>query len=648
MFMVRRQPAAGAHSQTLCRVMQNHFIAYLISCARPALIHAACCLGALAALAPLSGCGTNANATDPPAVVVAPALTLSSTPATVSAGQSSMLNWTAAAAVSCLASGGWSGTVASDGSQSTGPLNENTTYNLSCSGPGGSSSRSITVLVTTAPPTVTLTAVPSSIGIGGSTSLTWNSTNANFCTAGGGWSGTLGTSGSQGTAALTVTTDFDLTCFGAGGSTTQTATVTVASLAPVISLNAQPATVPSGGVSTLSWTTGNATSCSGSGGWAGPMATSGSQSTGALTATQTYVLTCSGLGGSATQSVTVSVSAATAPTVNLSASPSTVANGGSSTISWTSTNAVSCIASGGWSGSQGASGSFPTGTLTTTTTYTLTCTNATGSAAQSTTVTVSAPTPTVQLTANPTSVTSGNTSTLSWSSTNATSCAASGGWSGTDGTSGSQVTVALLATTKFTLTCTGPGGSAAQSTIVTVTAAPPTISGTPPATVAAGSQYTFSPVSTAPTGATLTFTVTDLPSWATFNTTTGQLSGTPTANNVGPYDGIVITVSDGTQSASLAAFTITVTSATADGTAILSWTAPTEYTDGTVMTDLSGYHVYYGTSATSLDNSIAITDPTTSTYTVTGLTTGTWYFAVAADSADGEESAQTVPLSKTI
>src|SRR5208282_730843 len=106
-----------------------------------------------------------------------------------------------------------------------------------------------------------------------------------------------------------------------------------------------------------------------------------------------------------TQSVTVSVSAATAPTINLSASPSTVANGGSSTVNWATTNANSCAASGGWSGFQGASGSYPTGALTTTTIYTLTCTNATGSAAQSTTVTVSAPVPTVQLTANPTSVT---------------------------------------------------------------------------------------------------------------------------------------------------------------------------------------------------------------------------------------------------
>ena len=89
----------------------------------------------------------------------------------------------------------------------------------------------------------------------------------------------------------------------------------------------------------------------------------------------------------------------------------------------------------------------------------------------STRVTVSAsPVPTVSLAANPTSVTSGGASTLIWSSTNATSCTASGGWSGTKATSGSQSTGALTATGNFTLTCTGTGGSASASATVTVAA----------------------------------------------------------------------------------------------------------------------------------------------------------------------------------
>jgi hypothetical protein len=83
------------------------------------------------------------------------------------------------------------------------------------------------------------------------------------------------------------------------------------------------------------------------------------------------------------------------------------------------------------------------------------------------------PAPTVTLSANPTSVTSGGSSTLTWNSTNATTCTASGGWSGARATSGSQSTGALTATTGYTLTCNGTGGSAAQSTTVTVTSTPP-------------------------------------------------------------------------------------------------------------------------------------------------------------------------------
>jgi len=90
--------------------------------------------------------------------------------------------------------------------------------------------------------------------------------------------------------------------------------------------------------------------------------------------------------------------------------------------------------------------------------------------------------PTVSIVANPTSVSSGSAATLTWNSTNASSCSASGGWSGAKATSGSQNTGNLTATTTFALTCTGSGGSANQSATVTVTSSttpPPTSSGTP-------------------------------------------------------------------------------------------------------------------------------------------------------------------------
>lgn len=89
--------------------------------------------------------------------------------------------------------------------------------------------------------------------------------------------------------------------------------------------------------------------------------------------------------------------------------------------------------------------------------------------------------PTVSISANPTTLTEGNASTLTWSSTNATSCTASGAWSGTKATSGSQSTGTLstTGTNTYTLSCSGSSGSASASATVDVTAAPAPSSQTP-------------------------------------------------------------------------------------------------------------------------------------------------------------------------
>ena len=93
--------------------------------------------------------------------------------------------------------------------------------------------------------------------------------------------------------------------------------------------------------------------------------------------------------------------------------------------------------------------------------------------------------------------------------------------------------------------------------------------------------------------------------------------------------------------------TITVT-ASSSGTATLTWVAPTKNTDGTPVTSLVGYHIYYGTTEGALTNSIVVSGATTTSYEITGLSSGTWYFAIAADAADGTESAQSNIGSKTI
>ena len=81
--------------------------------------------------------------------------------------------------------------------------------------------------------------------------------------------------------------------------------------------------------------------------------------------------------------------------------------------------------------------------------------------------------PTVTLTASPTTVASGAISTLTWTTTNATSCTGSGtGFTGDQATGSGSLAVSVTATTTFMLTCTGDGGTASQSVTVTATAAP--------------------------------------------------------------------------------------------------------------------------------------------------------------------------------
>jgi len=85
-------------------------------------------------------------------------------------------------------------------------------------------------------------------------------------------------------------------------------------------------------------------------------------------------------------------------------------------------------------------------------------------------VDVAPPAPVVTLAANPTSLASGGTTVLTWSTTGATACTASGAWTGSRGTSGTETSAAINANSTFTLTCTGPGGSAANSASVTIAA----------------------------------------------------------------------------------------------------------------------------------------------------------------------------------
>jgi hypothetical protein len=188
-----------------------------------------------------------------------PVVTLSAAPSAVAAGGSATLAWSASNATACSASGGWSGSLGLNGTQSTGPVSAATAYSLSCTGAGGTSSANATVNII---PTATLSISPSVVAPGGTSTLTWNSTNATACRASNGWTGSEPSSGTQETA-VSVTSSYSLICSGPGGnSNTVTATLTVSNV--TMSLSPQNAaltltrtqqfnaTVPGGGNAT--WT----------------------------------------------------------------------------------------------------------------------------------------------------------------------------------------------------------------------------------------------------------------------------------------------------------------------------------------------------------------------------------------------------------
>jgi hypothetical protein len=154
-------------------------------------------------------------------------------------------------------------------------------------------------------------------------------------------------------------------------------------------------------------------------------------------------------------------------------------------------------------------------------------------------------------------VTQNGSTTLNWNSTDATSCVASGDWSGNKGASGSESTGALTIDSQYTLTCSSLGGSVNKSVNVTVVLS-------------------------------------------------------------------------------------------SNGTALLSWTPPTENTDASTLTDLAGYKIYYGTSPGNYSNTEIINNPGLSSYLVENLASADWYFVMTSFSDSGIEGNYSTEVSKTI
>jgi hypothetical protein len=191
----------------------------------------------------------------------------------------------------------------------------------------------------------------------------------------------------------------------------------------------------------------------------------------------------------------------------------------------------------------------------------------------------------------------------------------------------------LTADSAFTLNCSGPGGSTSQTRNVTVTpAAPPSVD------LSADPDWVAHGTSTA-----LAWNTTNADSCTASGAWSGSKNASGGTENVGPI------TEDSTYSISCSGSGGSAVSAVSVGvrSALLSWEAPKQNVDGSQLTDLTGFKVYYGQGSRNYSNVIPINDPATLELQI-DLNPGTYYFTVTAVNAADEESAFSGEVSKTI
>jgi PKD repeat protein len=332
------------------------------------------------------------------------------------------------------------------------------------------------------------TASPTTVTSGSPSTLSWTTGGGSVTSVS--IDNGVGSKPANGSATVnpTATTTYTLSAFTTANSSPPTKQVTVTvggSPAPTATFSAAPTSITAGQSSTLTWTSSNATTVSIDNG-VGSQAVNGSVSV-SPASTTTYTLTATGPGGTTTKTATVTVTQP-APTATFSAAPTSINAGQSSTLTWTSSNATSISIDNGV-GSKPTSGSTSV-SPSTTTTYTLTATGPGSTTTRTATVTVIQPAPTISFSASPANIAAGQSSSLIWNTTNATSVTIDNGV-GSQPVSGS-VSVQPVLTTTYTLTAVGPGGTLTSQATVTVSNRPSITFTASPGSVLVGSSSTLS------------------------------------------------------------------------------------------------------------------------------------------------------------
>ncbi len=239
--------------------------------------------------------------TDTVTVKVPPVVNLTGDLTAINLGEATLLTWSATLADTCVIEPGI-GTVPVSGSLSVSP-SVTTTYFITATGPGGSTTTGLTIEVIQPLPTVSISADPASIDVGGSATLTWSAEHADTCIITPGI-GSVDVSGFL-TVMPDVTTTYVITATGLGGVTTAETALAVIYPAPVVDISAMPHVINAGESAILTWNVANATSCVIDNG-IGSVDLSGSLAV-SPASTTTYTLTATGIGGVTTAGQVVTI-----------------------------------------------------------------------------------------------------------------------------------------------------------------------------------------------------------------------------------------------------------------------------------------------------------------------------------------------------
>ena len=314
--------------------------------------------------------------------LAAPSITFGADNTVIPVNSSTTLNWTVTDAVSCNASGQWSGSKALSGSEGTGILGIGLkTFTLTCEN-AISETTNVDVVITVAdPPALDFNpAGGNEIEYNTSTNLIWSSADATSCEKYGDWSGTTTLSGSESTGNLISEKIFGIRCTGDGGIVEKVVIIEISNPALQVELMffADNNFIDWDQKANLHWIATNADFCTASNAWTGSVDNiSGDFETPNLQTNKTYTLYCAnGTDSSVMKHVTIFVAPKVlVPVVTTASTPdANIEYNTKATIEWTSENATDCrVYYGSWTGYLGTSGTYTSSNLTSNRTFTVRC-----------------------------------------------------------------------------------------------------------------------------------------------------------------------------------------------------------------------------------------------------------------------------------